>query len=140
MADHDTLEQVRATIAGAGLAAGEIFDEAVSHNLRVHDPDGLVLELTAPRQPEPWAEGPSSVPGGVVGVRSEPRERTRLPSQHGLPQQLGPGGGGMGRHGVRGTKPRIDSELTFELNRAPVRHAAAGECARRARACDVGGA
>jgi glyoxylase I family protein len=51
VADRDTLERARADIAGAGLAVGEIFDEAVSHNLRVHDPDGLVVELTAPRQP-----------------------------------------------------------------------------------------
>jgi hypothetical protein len=29
-----------------------VFEEAVSYNVRIIDPDGLVLELGAPRPPE----------------------------------------------------------------------------------------
>jgi catechol 2,3-dioxygenase-like lactoylglutathione lyase family enzyme len=51
VADRETLEQMRADLAAAGVDIGEIFDEAASSNARMTDPDGLVLELTAPRRP-----------------------------------------------------------------------------------------
>lgn len=49
LADRAALETWRAALVAAGIEIGEIFDEAVSHNARLRDPDGLVLELTAPR-------------------------------------------------------------------------------------------
>ena len=47
--DLASLEAERTRIVTAGIAAGEIFDEAVSHNVRLVDPDGTVVELTAPK-------------------------------------------------------------------------------------------
>lgn len=49
VADLRTLQDLRRELVAAGLAPGDIFDEAVSHNLRLTDPDGLTLELTAPK-------------------------------------------------------------------------------------------
>lgn len=51
VADLDALVAMRSDLVARNLAVGEIFEEAVSHNLRLHDPDGLVLELTAPKRP-----------------------------------------------------------------------------------------
>ncbi len=50
VADRDALVRVRAAVLEAGVDAGPIFDEAVSHNCRLRDPDGLVVELTAPKR------------------------------------------------------------------------------------------
>jgi catechol 2,3-dioxygenase-like lactoylglutathione lyase family enzyme len=49
VADLAALMVTRARLDAEGIAVGEVFDEAVSHNLRLRDPDGMVLELTAPR-------------------------------------------------------------------------------------------
>jgi catechol 2,3-dioxygenase-like lactoylglutathione lyase family enzyme len=49
VADRVALERARSAILDAGFDVGEIFEEAISHNLRLVDPDGLVLELTAPK-------------------------------------------------------------------------------------------
>ena len=43
------LEQHRTDIVAAGIAAGAVFEEAASWNARFCDPDGLVVELTAPK-------------------------------------------------------------------------------------------
>jgi glyoxylase I family protein len=51
VAGHDELEALRARLLAAGIETGPVFDEAVSHNVRLRDPDGLVIELTAPRRP-----------------------------------------------------------------------------------------
>lgn len=45
----EELEAIRRRLVDAGLDVGEIFDEAASHNLRLHDPDALTVELTAPK-------------------------------------------------------------------------------------------
>lgn len=50
VADRDALERHCAALRAAGIDVGDIFDEAVSHNARLRDPDGLVVELTAPRR------------------------------------------------------------------------------------------
>lgn len=50
VADREALERVRAVMLDAAIDAGPIFDEAVSHNCRLRDPDGLVVELTAPKR------------------------------------------------------------------------------------------
>jgi hypothetical protein len=47
--DVSTLEALRADLAAVGFAPGGIFEEVVSHNLRVTDRDGLTLVLTAPK-------------------------------------------------------------------------------------------
>ena len=49
VADRATLDEMRTTLLARGIAVGEIFEEAVSYNARIHDPDGLVLELSAPK-------------------------------------------------------------------------------------------
>jgi catechol-2,3-dioxygenase len=51
VADLATLEQHRAELAAVGIAVGTIFEEVASHNVRVVDPDGLVVEITAPKPP-----------------------------------------------------------------------------------------
>lgn len=49
VADRDTLVNMRDAMALRGVAVGNLFEEAVSYNVRVSDPDGLVLELSAPK-------------------------------------------------------------------------------------------
>jgi glyoxylase I family protein len=49
VADRAALEALRERLVAAGIDAGPVFDEAVSHNVRLCDPDGLTVELTAPR-------------------------------------------------------------------------------------------
>jgi catechol-2,3-dioxygenase len=49
LADRAALEQMRTTLSARGIAVGEVFEEAVSYNVRIPDPDGLVVELTAPK-------------------------------------------------------------------------------------------
>jgi catechol 2,3-dioxygenase-like lactoylglutathione lyase family enzyme len=50
VADRATLEAERTRLLEAGVEIGAIFEEAVSYNARLVDPDGLVLELTAPKR------------------------------------------------------------------------------------------
>ncbi|MCF2532468.1 VOC family protein [Yinghuangia soli] len=50
VADLGALERLRGELAAAGFAPGDVFEEAVSHNFRVTDPDGLVVELSAPKR------------------------------------------------------------------------------------------
>jgi glyoxylase I family protein len=50
VADLDALERLRATLVALGIDAGEVFEEQTSHNMRLADPDGLVIELTAPKR------------------------------------------------------------------------------------------
>ncbi|HLY82317.1 MAG TPA: VOC family protein [Acidimicrobiales bacterium] len=49
--DRATLDQMRAELSAGGVDVGDVFEEAVSYNARITDPDGLVLELSAPRRP-----------------------------------------------------------------------------------------
>lgn len=48
--DRAALEEMRADLVSRGFPVGEVFEEAVSHNVRLSDPDGLVIELTAPKR------------------------------------------------------------------------------------------
>ena len=50
VADLATLQARRAELEAAGVDVDPIHDEAASHNVRMHSPDGLVVELTTPRQ------------------------------------------------------------------------------------------
>ncbi|MEO8693989.1 MAG: VOC family protein [Acidimicrobiales bacterium] len=50
VSDRAALDQMRADLLSRGIAVGEVFEEAVSYNARVIDPDGLVLELSAPKR------------------------------------------------------------------------------------------
>jgi catechol 2,3-dioxygenase-like lactoylglutathione lyase family enzyme len=47
--DRASLDATRADLLARGFDIGEVFEEVVSHNVRLRDPDGLVVELTAPR-------------------------------------------------------------------------------------------
>jgi lactoylglutathione lyase len=49
VADRETLVRMRDELVDNGVDAGEIFEEAISWNLRLPDPDGLQIELTAPK-------------------------------------------------------------------------------------------
>jgi catechol 2,3-dioxygenase-like lactoylglutathione lyase family enzyme len=49
VADRAALDAMRADLLAHGVDVGEVFEEAVSYNARLRDPDGLVLELTAPK-------------------------------------------------------------------------------------------
>lgn len=51
VADRSVLETMRDTLLAHDVAVGPIFEEPVSYNARVTDPDGLVLEFTAPKVP-----------------------------------------------------------------------------------------
>jgi catechol 2,3-dioxygenase-like lactoylglutathione lyase family enzyme len=51
VADRATLDNMRADLCARGVDVGDVFEEAVSYNVRMADPDGLVLELSAPRRP-----------------------------------------------------------------------------------------
>ena len=47
--DRAALDEMRTSLLDKGIAVGDVFEEAVSYNARIHDPDGLVLELSAPK-------------------------------------------------------------------------------------------
>ena len=49
VADRAELDAHRASLLEQGIAIGEVFEEAVSYNARLRDPDGKVIELTAPK-------------------------------------------------------------------------------------------
>jgi glyoxylase I family protein len=49
VADRATLDRMRADLSARGVDVGQVFDEGRSLNVRITDPDGMVLELTAPR-------------------------------------------------------------------------------------------
>ena len=49
VADRVTLDAMCAELRSRGVDVSEVFEEAVSYNARLRDPDGLVLELTAPK-------------------------------------------------------------------------------------------
>jgi len=50
VADRDALLRQRDRLVAAGIEVGEVFEEAASWNLRLPDPDGLAIELTAPKR------------------------------------------------------------------------------------------
>lgn len=50
VADRATLDQMRDDLLARGIDVGAVFEEAISYNARIHDPDGLVLELSAPKR------------------------------------------------------------------------------------------
>ena len=50
VSDRATLDQMRADLLARGVEIGEVFEEATSYNARIRDPDGLVLELSAPKR------------------------------------------------------------------------------------------
>ena len=47
VSDRATLDQMRTDLLARGIEVGDVFQEAVSYNVRIHDPDGLVIELSA---------------------------------------------------------------------------------------------
>jgi catechol 2,3-dioxygenase-like lactoylglutathione lyase family enzyme len=47
--DRRALDETREALRVAGIEVGELFEEAVSVNVRLRDPDGTVIELTAPK-------------------------------------------------------------------------------------------
>jgi hypothetical protein len=49
VADRASLNQARTELLATGIDVSEVLEEAVSYNVRIVDPDGLVLELTAPK-------------------------------------------------------------------------------------------
>ena len=49
VADRATLDTMRAGLLSRGIDVSEVFEEAVSYNARLRDPDGLILELTTPK-------------------------------------------------------------------------------------------
>jgi hypothetical protein len=49
VADRSALDELRGDLLARGIDVGEVFEEAISYNARLRDPDGLVLELTAPK-------------------------------------------------------------------------------------------
>jgi catechol 2,3-dioxygenase-like lactoylglutathione lyase family enzyme len=49
VADRAALDAHRASLAERDIAVGDVFEEATSYNARLRDPDGLVVELTAPK-------------------------------------------------------------------------------------------
>jgi hypothetical protein len=49
VADRAALDAMRDDLVARGIDVGDVFEEAVSYNARLCDPDGLVLELTAPK-------------------------------------------------------------------------------------------
>ena len=49
VADLGTLQARRAELEAAGVDVEPMHDEVASHNVRMHSPDGLVVELTTPR-------------------------------------------------------------------------------------------
>ena len=49
LTDRAALDAQRAALVAQGIDIGEVFEEAVSYNARLRDPDGLVVELTAPK-------------------------------------------------------------------------------------------
>ena len=50
VADRATLDRMHADLTAGGIDIGDVFEEAVSYNARIRDPDGLVLELSAPKR------------------------------------------------------------------------------------------
>jgi catechol 2,3-dioxygenase-like lactoylglutathione lyase family enzyme len=50
VSDRATLDQMRADLLARGVDVGDVFEEVASYNTRIIDPDGLVLELTAPKR------------------------------------------------------------------------------------------
>lgn len=50
VSDRATLDEMRADLLERGIDIGDVFEEAVSYNARIRDPDGLVLELSAPKR------------------------------------------------------------------------------------------
>jgi catechol 2,3-dioxygenase-like lactoylglutathione lyase family enzyme len=47
--DRAALDAQRETLLARGIDVGDVFEDAVSYNARLRDPDGLVVELTAPK-------------------------------------------------------------------------------------------
>lgn len=47
----------------SGVDVGDVFEEAVSYNVRMVDPNGRLLELSAPGRPGLWPEGGGRKPG-----------------------------------------------------------------------------
>ena len=50
VSDRATLDQMRADLLARGVEIGDICEEATTYNARIRDPDGLVLELSAPKR------------------------------------------------------------------------------------------
>jgi catechol 2,3-dioxygenase-like lactoylglutathione lyase family enzyme len=48
--DRAALDEMRSALSAGGIDVGEVFEEAASYNVRLTDPDGLMVELTAPRR------------------------------------------------------------------------------------------
>ena len=50
VADRETLERMRAELSAGGIEVSEILEEVLSYNVQIVDPNGLVLELSAPKR------------------------------------------------------------------------------------------
>jgi glyoxylase I family protein len=50
VSNRAALDEMRADLLARGVEIGEVFEEATSYNARIRDPDGLVLELSAPKR------------------------------------------------------------------------------------------
>jgi catechol 2,3-dioxygenase-like lactoylglutathione lyase family enzyme len=48
--DQATLERMRDELSAGGIKVSDIREEAASYNVRTTDPNGLVLELSAPKR------------------------------------------------------------------------------------------
>lgn len=53
VADKAALERTRDTLSARGIPVGDVLEEAVSYNVQIVDPNGLVLELSAPKPRDP---------------------------------------------------------------------------------------
>ncbi len=51
VADQATLERMRDELTDGGIKVGDIREEPTTYNVQITDPNGLVLELSAPKLP-----------------------------------------------------------------------------------------
>jgi glyoxylase I family protein len=49
VADRETLDGMRAKLCANGIEVSDILEEVQSYNVQIVDPNGLVLELSAPK-------------------------------------------------------------------------------------------
>jgi catechol 2,3-dioxygenase-like lactoylglutathione lyase family enzyme len=50
--DLQTLARMRAELTASGIEVSAVLEEVLSYNVQIVDPNGLVLELSAPKRPE----------------------------------------------------------------------------------------
>jgi glyoxylase I family protein len=52
VADRQTLDRMRAELTASGIEVSAVLEEVLSYNVQIVDPNGLVLELSAPKRSE----------------------------------------------------------------------------------------